>query len=427
MKFKISNINKFIRMLIWVILPFLFILNINLFLFVLLIQMVFIKYDAKEFEISCTVIYLFAFLYNGISVFSLRLYDWISIIMFIIILIKNKRLTIRNVLSMLMLVIILVLNLTIFNNSNALQELLRYFMSILVFINIINISFSWECMKPYLIELAFVNLYNCLIVFVFISKDMISNISNSIISSDIFLTTTELRMNGFFTDPNKYMVFCTFLLFVIYYFYNHEKNYIVKIILYISGILSFSRTSYVVYLVLVCLLIYMDILRRSDKNSKIIISLICIIVIYIFIKLDIISKLYDFITILSGRERTIAISSTVSEDSRYFIWIQSLDIIKNTFFMGNGLLSFEILLPYPTHNTFIQLILDGGIILLCSWIMFFRRIFIKKSLYLLFPLIIIPIFLLDLANYRILFVLLAFLYIERMDIDEDNSIHKVLW
>lgn len=427
MKLNYNDINKIIRIIIWIVLPFIFIKNPYIFMFLLLIQVILIGKSAKNFDIGCINIYLFIFLFNSISIFSIRLYDWVSLSIFIIILFRNKKLQIKNEISMFILLSILTLNFVIFRGDDAFQELLRYFLSILIFINITNISFSWKKMKPYLLELSLVNLYNCLMIFIFTSKNMINNISNTIISSDIFLSKTELRMNGFFSDPNKYMVFCTFLIFVVYYFYKQQNNYFLKIILYISGLLSFSRTIFIVYMILISFLIYTRILRRIDMKGKVIIAILCISLFYIFLKLDIVSHLYQFITVLSGRERTMEISATVSEDSRYFIWMKSFNFIKSNIFLGHGLLSFENLLPYPTHNTFIELVLDGGIILLGSWVLFFRKIFYKKTIYLLFPLIIVPVFLLDLANYRILFILLALLYIERMNTDENSGVHEILW
>ena len=74
---------------------------------------------------------------------------------------------------------------------------------------------------------------------------------SSFISTNVYIYSDEVRLNGFFSDPNKYMTFCLALLFIIDVFVEnptYKRNGI--LILSIATVLSMSRTA------LLCLGLY---------------------------------------------------------------------------------------------------------------------------------------------------------------------------
>lgn len=75
---------------------------------------------------------------------------------------------------------------------------------------------------------------------------------------------------------------------------------------------------------------------------------------------------------------------------------------------GNGIFSERTLLPYPTHNTIIQLLLDYGIVGLAIYVIAVMKIVLKHmNVVNWILLLLIPSLVLDLANYNCIFFVFA--------------------
>ena len=110
---------------------------------------------------------------------------------------------------------------------------------------------------------------------------------------------------------------------------------------------------------------------------------------------------------LLGREHTLKVNASFEDDNRMRIWMMAFNYIKQKPIIGYGWIANEQLLPYPTHNTLISLLLDGGLIVLMSYIYTFLPLFKNKRQDIVIPYIIVPLLLLDLGNYRLWYLLLG--------------------
>ena len=125
---------------------------------------------------------------------------------------------------------------------------------------------------------------------------------------------------------------------------------------------------------------------------------------------DLLNNISDSIVKLMGRQRTLNVNSNLADDNRVQIWKYAFQYISNHIFVGNGLASETILLPYPTHNTYVYLLLNTGCIGLISYV-----VWLFKAAYRILRLddfiffILIPTFFLDLTDYNMLFFSLGFI------------------
>lgn len=97
----------------------------------------------------------------------------------------------------------------------------------------------------------------------------------------------------------------------------------------------------------------------------------------------------------------------MKDDNRVYVWGKAIQFISQKPFWGNGWLAYQSLLPYPTHNTIVSLLLDGGAFVLTAYLYTFGPLFSNKRFGATISCVILPMLLLDLGNYRVLFLLLA--------------------
>ena len=120
-----------------------------------------------------------------------------------------------------------------------------------------------------------------------------------------------------------------------------------------------------------------------------------------------INTIYTVAARILGREHTLEINATLHDDNRMIIWRMAIECILRKPLLGYGWLSFSRLLPYPTHNTVLSLLLDGGIFVFLAYLYTIFPLLSNRNYNLLIPCVIIPSLVLDLGNYRIYFLLLA--------------------
>lgn len=97
--------------------------------------------------------------------------------------------------------------------TNEILEVVRYFVSILLIVVVLNTKPDMNLISESIIRICKVTLYNAIIVFAMIQLGRVHNYMSSFISTNVYIYSDEVRLNGFFSDPNKYMTFCLALLF----------------------------------------------------------------------------------------------------------------------------------------------------------------------------------------------------------------------
>lgn len=384
-------------------------------------QLILIIFFNEDTDTKIWKLYILSFSYFGLEIIGLKIYDFIMVISFVVLLLKKRRLKVRMIDLIIAITFISFIMFTWSYNgyeSNGLVEITRYILAFLVFFLFFNTKPNIKAIISFIPIIALSNIIQSIILYQFILMNEISNFQSAFINITLFMNTSEVRLNAFFTDPNKFMCFF-FFLFVVYeiYYYINKKEikaqhrWITHLILVIGILISFSRTGLIAIAIYIVLLLF----RKIFKNSKIIYffiySLSVLIIILLLSEDNIIFELINYILVNSaevlGRERTAEINAVITEDNRYLIWKVTFDYILSNPLVGYGPLSFLAILPYPPHNTYLTVMLDFGLIGLILFVSFMAPIIKNIKTEILFPFIIIPTLMLDLSNFRLLFIILA--------------------
>lgn len=426
--------NKLVLAFSYVILP-LFAYKVKLlFLLFFILAFILIKHLSNNNLYFIFNSYIFASSFFGVSIVGIKFFDIVIIFAWIYLLVKRKITVFDNSFYLICLFFIYDVFVYIFinlmripNNIGGYIELARY-----VFAFLALIIFSQQCFKR-LEPRKLINSINYLgIILIFQTLVMslchsvfgaLENFRSGIFTIDTFNyekanaftqnMDTEARVSAFFSDPNKLMAFFFCLLFLKKYI-SRNKNFDREDFIYLLGALvTGARTALIVVFFYVIAAFISSYLYDNQVlgYSLLIISTIIVCGILAFNNLTVtetINNVMNKALVLFGRQRTLAIDSNVSSDGRVIIWKQSIEYIKEHVLFGNGLLSEAKLLPYPTHNTIVQLLLDTGMIGFILFALGIARI-VWKSGYLNYfvILIIIPALFLDLANYNFIYFALG--------------------
>lgn len=411
-------LNKWLTILIYLITPFAFVINIYFFIILIIMQCLIILMSKKKYADKFLIILLNSLLYSGISILGLRLYDWIIIFVFIWLIIAQKghvKIQFRFIGFLLGVVFVFIYH---GMPSNEVLEVVRYLISVILVIIILNITPNLNNITEYIMRICLANLYNAIVICVLMTLGWIHNYTFSFFSTNIYIYSGELRMNGFFSDPNKYMTFALAMIVLVDIFVeNVEYKRRIIVLLSLSAILSLSRTA------ILCLGIYyvLKLIRylqvRDFRLFYITIVVLAILIVCLLFFPDMINtmlnNLFIFAANILGRQKTIEINATVQSDNRVIIWKMAREYIVRKPILGNGWMAYSELLPYPTHNTIISLLLDGGIVMLGIYIYTFWFLYTYKRYDVVIPCVIIPSLFLDLGNYRMWFLLLAMIILKR--------------
>ena len=397
--------------LLILITPFAYAVSPYAFVVLLLLEAFLFVRKVDSFGNRFLLLMLLSVMCSCISVAGMRLYDLVIVLGFLITWIRKRghlKIT-YNIFPFFVLVIIVgVLN----SGSENLIETFRFLVCILLYITTCNNEYNLNEIQGKLVGVSISNIYFALSIFVLNSVGRIRQYEG-VIASDIFGTTaTEVRLNGFFSDPNKYMAFCLAFIFIIeMWMRSGAKKNILLSILCISSLISFSRTA---ILSLLAYLFFKIIKITYEKNKVfsvvlggIIIAAIAILIVSPNILNNIVNALYVESAKLMGREHTLSINANLQSDNRTIIWKQALSFIKQKPIIGYGWGAIRELLPYPTHNTIFELLMDCGIIGLVCYMIFMRKLLFNKHYEYTIPFVWIPILFLDMSGYRMLFLMLG--------------------
>lgn len=387
----------------------------QLFLIIIFIQ-IFTSFLLREVSLDDKILlnFFISFSFFGVSIGPFKIYDLVILVyIFYVFFIKRYKINKYSYKGFIfvayMLVSIFVLQQY---EINQFLEITRYLLSAFALVLFASLTKISELQFSIML-VATVQAFQAFLVYIGITFFGFISIETSIYSIDIFTDSNETRLSGFFSDPNKFMA--TILIYIVFLFlskHNQKKYRIYLIILFAISLLSLSRTP----IISIIIFLFLELFGKLFKDRKIVIflELFFIIIIMSFIIIDFdsllssINQIFTDMSTLLGRERTAAINSSISQDNRYLVWKQAFSFIKDSPFFGYGPLSYEKILPYPTHNTFLNILLDYGLVGSAIYIYVLTPL-LKLKLEYLIPFIIIPMFLLDLGNFRILFVLLGLL------------------
>lgn len=430
-----KNIYQFIFSVIFIFLPLFFYRSSIIFLCAFFVLFLLILINRNNNAILKTFeCYVLAASLFGISFLGIKIYDIVLIFVFIFLLISSQLKTIYNTLFLFLIFLFIAIGSTLLfgnnyvENKSAVQvQILRYFFAALAFW-----LFSQECYGKIdkTVVVKFLDYFSILMLGQTMMMMMCAavfpvshNFSGSIFLVNLYGNTNllnganqvEARATAFFSDPNKLMCFM-FLLLLIRRTISQEKIFTLKEIPYmLTALITGSRVAFICVGFFV---LYVLSLRIFFKNNLLaFLSLVGIFAIsYIILMLnnitigDLLNNISDSILKLMGRQRTLNVNSNLADDNRVQIWKYAFQYIPNHIFVGNGLASETILLPYPTHNTYVYLLLNTGCIGLISYVMWlFKAAYriLRLDDFIFF--ILIPTFFLDLTDYNMLFFSLGFI------------------
>lgn len=405
------DINKGLRYISILMTPVAFVINPLLLLFMVVCQMISYLRCAETMEDKFLLLFLCATTFTGISVFSFKIYDILILSFFVYAVARHDKDLYITSEQILYLFVVFVVSLFHFNNT-ALLETSRYVFSIMLMILIQSGHIEFGKYQTEILHIMLANLYYAVCVYILTSREWVQNYSGTVISTSIYMEYAEVRLNGFFTDPNKYTVFCFTMLILVKLFFDDSR--IKKAAMFILGIAAVISGSRMGLVGIIVFLMFEGFSVFREQNRIVASFLFCgtLLVSAVWIVCPdifttILNEGYFLVTEILGREHTLELFKNVSEDGRVVVWRMAASYIAEHPFLGHGWLSYGELLPYLTHNTFLSLLLDGGILMLATYLFFFRKVFWGKNWIIMIPLFFLPVFLLDLSNLRMHYLLLA--------------------
>ncbi len=410
---QIGDFNKCFRYFSILMTPAAFVVSPWLLLIMVICQLFTYFQCAENMADKFILMFLCATTFTGISVFSFKLYDILIFLFFVYMLARrDKDLYITSEQILYFFVVLAVF--FIHFHTTAFLEVFRYAISIMLMVLVQSDRIALKEYQTEIISIIAANLYYALSVYIFTSMGWAVNHSNRIISTAVYIESAEVRLNGFFTDPNKYTVFCFTMLILVHLFFDDNRMKKAGIFLLVmEAVISGSRMG-VVGIALFLAFEAFGIFKEKNRIlltifSCMILACAAIWIMFPGIVTSLLNGMYFFVTKLLGRAHTLELFENVSEDGRVLIWKSAVTYIKEHPFLGHGWLSYEQLLSYLTHNTFLSLLLDGGLFMVSAYLCFFRKIFFGKDWMIMVPLFFLPVFLLDLCDFRMHYLLLALL------------------
>lgn len=411
-RFKV-DIQKTLRILICVATPFAYVVNPYILLVMILLQLVLFS-SGQNTDDSFCIMFLLANLYPSISLAGFKVYDLIIVLAFIALVIRIKGHILVKHEGLVFLVVVLFI--AIFHWAfREVTEMFRYFISISLCFLLMNMNPQISKLKDRIIEIIICNLYNALTVYIMLKNGIMQKFEGPLYSVNMYEYASEIRFNGFFSDPNKYMSFCITLILIIDLFWeNGRKKTAAITLLCISSIFSLSRMGILILFVYLFIKLLIKLYQTDKRMFMIILSVLVVVSIKITLNLQIMEKfINDFFfwsTKILGRTHTLEINKSIAEDNRILIWKYSIEFINQHLIVGYGWSANEVLLPYPTHNTILSLLLDGGCFAVIAYIFVMRKLLFNSRWTLIIPLVVMPMLTLDMGAYRLYFFVLGLIW-----------------
>lgn len=426
------SIENKIILLLGIINPLLYYLSPYVFLIALVFEFIIVIKNSDTLIEKLWKSFLLASMYFGVQILGLKLYDIVILGFLPIIIIKNWRnIDIDNVKKRHLILggiyLIYLLLIFIFKKSgiNQILEFIRYAMALLLigefYLTVKDLK-EFESIVDVLPIYALKNLFSGVVVMILMMYGNFQDKFNlGLININIYNSLPEVRLTGFFSDPNKYFLYFVFL-FIIYEFYNYMYKYKTikvidkyNIIFIVGAISSLSRTG-IIAIIAYIVIKFINIKLFYNKQKlflKLFIGCIVTVLLIFAIFPDVIVAIADkfiyTVTVLIGREESLVYSSSLSESSRIMSWKVALNSTSDSLFFGKGLFSWKDFYYMPPHNTFVAIIQDTGFVGLGIFIIFIGFGILNLPIHITLILLLIPMMTFDLQNYRLLYLLVAIL------------------
>lgn len=234
--------------------------------------------------------------------------------------------------------------------------------------------------------------------------------SISIAIEALYFPSAFGRYSGFYLNPNEAGFICIFGYAMVYSLKNKNLKLIGQFVFTLMGLLTFSRTFIIIWLILNLIS-----LKISIKNIRILGIGIIIFATLIFIDTSVGLNNPRFAQLKNIFSNKSVSAKTVGEDSRMETWSQFYDKILDSPIIGNGYGSFSGGTGFlGVHNSYLMIIGEAGIlpfilfIAFISYLTYWSVYYFKSMPYLIMQTTALAMFLLTdhnfLSHYYLLFV-----------------------
>lgn len=259
---------------------------------------------------------------------------------------------------------------------------------------------------------------------------LILNYLISITSYGKIIDRGLIRTTGVFTDPNLY---CLAIIIPIGYFISNKRNFLENIIFYSSIILllkTFSRGGMIGLFFLLFLVFFQKNKKKSIYLRSLLLFILFLILIYFFkdeiLKYVDLGKFYSRISDFNifNVENKSKIGS-----GRLGLWLSGIELLKKNLFFGVGMnnvpeLLFEMKGDYHyLHNTFLEILVENGIIGSIFYFCFLFSFILQKNYNnnakkiknIIYAQLIISMFLTSLLSIQIFFTFSLYKYFNNIE------------
>ncbi|WP_025907120.1 O-antigen ligase family protein [Mammaliicoccus sciuri] len=200
----------------------------------------------------------------------------------------------------------------------------------------------------------------------------------------------EVRSKGLMNDPNYFAMIQIITLILAFKFIENKILKIVFSLILIASIFTTgSKTALIILIVLFIFYLLMKIFSGNVWNLIIILLLIMFTSIIIFISCNFKPFNIDFIDTIPSIQRMTSIFQNGSQSiddngsGRSLVWLNAINLIKYSYGFGIGLIDYVHLgslingVNLVAHNTYLQIIVEWGLLFAIIFMGYLIYIFIK--------------------------------------------------
>lgn len=369
--------------------------------------------------------YLWALSLFGVAIGGIKLCDWSVLISLAIILLSRRALLVTRPLLRLLpfLGFIAIQSLWLVLDDNpylgpSLLEMGRYYLAALTLLLFYQLRPQLSTVIYWLDRfIGLVALQALMMAIVQHTVGLIGERQFGVLNVLMFADPHEARISAFFSDPNKMMCFFLLtLLLRIWWTYqrDHELRWSNANWLYLGAtLLSTARTALIALLLFGLFFGYDRLFRRAPlvgTTSLLVLLVAAATLIWRYSQPVMLATNHLQTAFLEtfGRSRTATLDGSINTNNRVLVWQAAWPYIKQNLLWGNGLLSERNLLPIPTHNTLVQLLLDSGLLGVVTYsYAIIVPLFLHFKWWLIVALVLVPMMFLDLGNFQLVFAIVG--------------------
>lgn len=433
-----------------VINPLILLINPYLFVAVLALQFIALAIIIRDFNEKVWVVFLYSFLYYGVTVIFFKIYDLVIIFSLVAFAMFFRKTTVFSafrsgyVWIFIAWLLFMLLHMIFYRQiPESKIEFVRHVMSFLVIILFSFRSLKGAAFDRYFTTIAITALFQVIMVYFITYYLDFREVMDRFLRVEIFAHETEQRGVGFFRDPAKYYVFLFTIIIIADELERIEKRKIVTplllIVAFTGSVLALSRAGIIGLAAYISVRFIRKALFRDQY--KLFYQIAVCAIFLLIVNYSLFLRLGDYITYqvtaMTGRTGTLATEGKITEGNRMMVWSTTLEKVKERPLLGYGLgmnsamtdpyyeNSSIDLLPFPPHNTFLSLLFDIGIIGLGFYLIIFLPIFRKFYQEHILFLFILPLMILDMQGYRLYSVLFCIMALNLFSNPraQDESLH----